>query len=199
MENIENKETKETKKVSENKKPGKMNNLKYMREIYGATQEEIAERLDVSRVSISNWENGAGGRMSRVNQEKLSTLYGLGPEYFYEKEIDAESKAIILETKSKSRYAEQEFDMQKEEKLQSLFKTYSFKDAVENYMYSMKLVIALSDNCTLHELELAYKINEQMTRRLTNALETRKQDLEKGDEIQTLFKKLSMTTETSLF
>ncbi len=174
-----------------NEKP--MNNLKYMREIYGATQEDIANRLDVSRVSISNWENGAGGKMSRVNQEKLSTLYGLGPEYFYEKEIDADAKAIIIETRNKARYAEQEFDMQKEERLQSLFKTYSFKDAVENYMYAMKLVIALADNCSLHELELAYKINEQMSKRLTNAFETRKQDLEKGDEIQTLFKKLSMS------
>lgn len=181
------------------KKEKHANNLKYMREIYGATQEEIAERLDVSRVSISNWENGAGGKMSRVNQEKLSSLYGLGPEYFYDKEIDNDAKAIIIETRNKARYAEQEFDMQKEEKIQNLFKTYSFKDAVENYMYAMKLVIALSDNCSLHELELAYKINEQMSKRLTNALETRKKDIEKGDEIQTLFKKLTMTTESNLF
>jgi transcriptional regulator with XRE-family HTH domain len=180
-------------------KSKRKNNLKYMREIYGATQEEIAERLDVSRVSISNWENGAGGKMSRVNQEKLSNLYGLGPEFFYDRDIDNDAKNVIIETRNKARYNEQEFDMQKEEKLQTLFKSYSFKDAVENYMYAMKIVIALADSCSLHELELAYKINEQMSKRLTAAFETRKQDLEKGDEIQSLFKKLSMTSETQLF
>lgn len=177
----------------------KRNNLKYMREIYGATQEEIAERLDVSRVSISNWENGAGGRMSRVNQEKLTNLYGLSYDYFYDREIDNEAKNIIIETRNKARYAEQEFDMQKEEKIQTIFKSYSFKDAVENYMYAMKMVIALADNCSLQELELAYKINEQMSKRLTSAFEIRKQDIEKGDEIQSLFKKLTMTTETQLY
>lgn len=183
-----------------NKEQGnKKNNLKYMREIYGATQEEIAERLDVSRVSISNWENGAGGRMSRVNQEKLTNLYGLSYDYFYDREIDNEAKNIIIETRNKARYAEQEFDMQKEEKIQTIFKSYSFKDAVENYMYAMKMVIALADNCSLQELELAYKINEQMSKRLTTAFETRKQDIEKGDEIQSLFKKLTMTTETQLY
>lgn len=177
----------------------KRNNLKYMREIYGATQEEIAERLDVSRVSISNWENGAGGKMSRVNQEKLTNLYGLTYDYFYDREIDNEAKNIIIETRNKARYAEQEFDMQKEEKIQNMFKAYSFKDAVENYMYSMKVVIALADNCSLQELELAYKINEQMSKRLSSVFESRKQDIEKGDEIQSLFKKLTMTTETKLY
>lgn len=178
----------------------KMNNLKYMREIYGATQEEISELLGVSRVSISNWENGTGNsRISRVNQEKLSTLYGLGPEYFYDKEIDSNAKALILETKDKASYVEKEYNTQKDENVQSVFKTCSFKDAVENYMCAMKLVIALADTCTLHDLELAYKINEQMSRRLTNVLELRKNDIEKGDEVQTLFKKLNMTTEVSLF
>ena len=36
-----------------------MNNLKLIREIYGATQEQIAEAIGVNRVTVANWEIGA--------------------------------------------------------------------------------------------------------------------------------------------
>ena len=36
-----------------------INNLKQIREIYGATQEQIARALSVNRVTVANWESGS--------------------------------------------------------------------------------------------------------------------------------------------
>ena len=35
-----------------------MNNIKIIREIYGATQEQVAQAIGVNRVTVSNWEVG---------------------------------------------------------------------------------------------------------------------------------------------
>ena len=35
------------------------NNIKKVREIYGATQEEVAKAIGVNRTTISQWENGS--------------------------------------------------------------------------------------------------------------------------------------------
>ena len=59
-----------------------MNNLKEIREIYGATQEVVAAAINVNRVTVANWENG-NSVASGSNQEKLSIYYGIGPEFFY--------------------------------------------------------------------------------------------------------------------
>ena len=71
-----------------------MNNLKQIRELYGATQEQIAQAINVNRVTVANWENGTSVASSS-NQEKLSIYYGIGPEYFYEKELDEVAKKIV--------------------------------------------------------------------------------------------------------
>ena len=49
----------------------KINNLKQIREIYGATQEQIARALSVNRVTVANWENGST-TASSANREKMS-------------------------------------------------------------------------------------------------------------------------------
>ena len=64
----------------------KYNNLKQIREIYGATQEQIAEAISVNRVTVANWEAG-NSVASGSNREKLSIYYGIGPEFFYDKEL----------------------------------------------------------------------------------------------------------------
>ena len=46
-----------------------MNNLKEIREMYGATQEEIASAIGVNRVTVANWELGKS-TPSSANQEK---------------------------------------------------------------------------------------------------------------------------------
>ncbi|MCC8070097.1 MAG: helix-turn-helix domain-containing protein [Ruminococcus sp.] len=175
------------------------NNLKYMREVYGCTQEEVAARLGVSRVSISNWENGTGGRMSRANQEKLARLYGLGPEYFYDLDIDKEAKRLItaarksLEDSERISNEKREIELKKEQQAEG----YNFKDAVENYMNAMKTVIGLAENCSMEELELAVKINEQLNKRFQSAFDKRKNNIKQGDEVETLFKKF-LNTESGI-
>ena len=74
-----------------------MNNLKRIREIYGATQEQIAKAIGVNRVTLANWEIGTT-TVSKTNQEKLSIFYGIGPEFFYEKELDAIAETLIIGT-----------------------------------------------------------------------------------------------------
>ena len=59
-----------------------MNNLKIIRELYGATQEQVAKAINVNRVTVANWENGTSVASSS-NQEKLSFYYGIGSEFFY--------------------------------------------------------------------------------------------------------------------
>ena len=41
-------------------------NLKYLRKKYGYSQEDLAERLEVSRQSVAKWEN-------EVSQDRKST------------------------------------------------------------------------------------------------------------------------------
>ena len=79
-----------------------MNNLKQIRELYGATQEQIASAINVNRVTVANWESG-NSVASSSNQERLSIYYGVGPEYFYEKELDETARQILLNTAAKAR------------------------------------------------------------------------------------------------
>ena len=74
-----------------------MNNLKKIREIYGATQEHVANAVGVNRVTIANWENGSS-LASATNREKLSIFYGIGPEFFYDKAFEHKDYALY-ETK----------------------------------------------------------------------------------------------------
>lgn len=59
-----------------------MNNLKLIREIYGATQDEIATAININRATISTWENSDDKRASNTSLEKLSLFYGIGPDFF---------------------------------------------------------------------------------------------------------------------
>ena len=48
-----------------------------IREIYGATQEHVANALGVNRVTIANWENSSS-IASETNREKLSIRCSVG-------------------------------------------------------------------------------------------------------------------------
>lgn len=66
---------------SEGETMAEINNLRQIREIYGATQEQVAKAIAVNRVTVANWEAG-NSIASSANREKLSLYYGIGPEYF---------------------------------------------------------------------------------------------------------------------
>lgn len=77
------------------------NHLKEIRDTFGVTQEDFSNILNVSRVSISNWENGTGGKMSKNNQEKIAKLFGISSKYIYDMPLDTVAKEAILGTRVK--------------------------------------------------------------------------------------------------
>ena len=79
-----------------------MNNLRRIRNLYGATQEHVARAIGVNRVTLANWENDSSVA-SETNQEKLSIFYRIGPEFFYKKELDAIAESLIAETSKKEK------------------------------------------------------------------------------------------------
>jgi len=61
-------------------------NLKYLRKQQNWTQEELAQRLNISRSQITKWENG-DQIPDLVSLEKLSTLYGVSIDYLIGKQL----------------------------------------------------------------------------------------------------------------
>lgn len=155
-----------------------MNNLKQIRDLYGATQEEIASAIGVNRVTVVNWENG-NSTASSANQEKLSLYYGIGPEYFYDRELDAPAQEQIIRTAEKERSvsAESEGRRRKHEEFHNVLENLSFKDAMQRYMISMKLLLATADNADLGSLETASLINKKMGQRLDAIINLRHEEL----------------------
>lgn len=60
--------------------------LKYLRQTHGFTQEEIAEKLTVSRQSYSKYEKGSVEPNPRVLQE-LARIYGVSVEFIRQNRI----------------------------------------------------------------------------------------------------------------
>ena len=100
------------------------NNMKKIREIYGATQEEIAKVAGVNRSTVSQWETGSM-KASSSKLEKLSIFYGIGPECFYElPDIDDIRKNMLIESEKKRKSSESPRKI-KETKLTNLHKYFN--------------------------------------------------------------------------
>lgn len=158
------------------------NNLKMIRELYGATQEQVATAINVNRVTVANWENGSS-IASNSNQEKLSMYYGIGPEYFYKEPLTEAARQLLVDTGKKAReVAEQSKGKRvKEDDFHRVFESITFKEAMERYMFSMKLLLATADDGELDKLETALLINRKMGSRLDAMIELRKKE-ERADE-----------------
>ena len=154
-----------------------MNNLKQIRELYGATQEQIASAINVNRVTVANWEKG--NIASRANQERLSIYFGIGPEYFYEKELDETARQIIMHTSTKAQKitAESGGEKNKEDTFRQLFEDFTFQDAMDYYVLSMKLLLATADSGELSKLKTASLINKKMGTRLNAIIELREKEV----------------------
>lgn len=154
-----------------------MNNLKQIRELYGATQEQVAQAINVNRVTVANWESGASVASSS-NQEKLSIYYGLGPEYFYEKPLDDEVKMLVVNTSARARELTEKSEGKriKEQDFQKIFESITFKQAMERYMFSMKMLLATADSGELDKLKTASLINKKMGARLDAIIDLREQE-----------------------
>lgn len=163
-----------------------MNNLKQIREIYGATQEEIAAAIGVNRVTVANWENGSS-IASSANQEKLSIYYGIGPEFFYQQELNNSVKRMIHESavKAHAAFVRSKGTHSKAKDFRRMFDEMTFSEAMSQYMFAMKMLLATADTADLRQLETAQLINEKMGMRLSAMLELRRQEQQAG--VQSLF------------
>ena len=73
-----------------------------LRKKYGWSQEELAERLDISRQSVSKWESGASiPDLERI--VSMSQLFGVTTDYLLKDEMKAENITYHESTES---YAE---------------------------------------------------------------------------------------------
>lgn len=159
-----------------------MNNLKEIREIYGATQEQIAEAIGVNRVTVANWELGLSVA-SNTNREKLSIYYGIGPEYFYEKPLNNTVKQMIRNSAKKALevVSSSAGKRNKEADFNKFFESMTFTDAMDRYMFSMKLMLATADQGDLDTLQTALTINKKMGERLQAIISIRQDETNKGE------------------
>lgn len=160
------------------------NNLKLIRELYCATQDEIAKALNVNRATVSQWETGAI-KASNANLEKLSIFYGIGPESFYElPEIDDIRKELILASAKKAKeVVAKSKERDKASDLNNLFENTSFVEARKNFMFAMKVLLATADQGKLDDLKLSYEINKKMSTRLEAIIKIREEEeLEKREK-----------------
>ena len=158
-----------------------INNLKRIREIYGATQEQIAQALSVNRVTVANWENGSTVASS-TNREKMSIYYGIGPEFFYNQELTDDAITLIRKTAEKARTIVNQSDgtRSKEEDFQKLFGSVSFSKALKDYMMATKLLLAAADDTPLDKLKLAHDVNKKLGRRLQSMIIVREEEDAEG-------------------
>ena len=159
-----------------------MNNLKLIRELYGATQEQVATAINVNRVTVANWEND-NSVASNSNQEKLSLYYGIGPEFFYKKDLSDDARQLIIDTSAKARRIVEasEGTRNKENDFHKAFESITFKEAMQQYMFSMKLLLATADQGEIDKLETALLINEKMGSRLESVIALRKDEMNNGE------------------
>lgn len=178
---------------------GNYNNLKKIRELYGSTQEEVARAIGVNRATISQWESGVS-KASSSNLEKLSLFFGVGPESFYElSDLDDDRKMLLINT-SRHQIEVQEKSgniRSKADEFNQMFNSISFKEARQNYMIAMKILLATADSGSLDELELAYKIDQKMSARLNAIIELRqKEEQDKlNNDQETLFDLIGKLTD----
>ena len=159
-----------------------INNLKQNREIYGATQEQIARALSVNRVTVANWESGSTVA-SNANREKMSIYYGIGPEYFYEQELTDEVRQLLKRTAEKERavVSQSEGHKNKQEDFQKMFRKLTFDRVMQDYMMSMKMLLAKADEADLEKLRTALTINKKMGKRLESIIILREEEVQDGD------------------
>lgn len=154
------------------------NNMKKIREIYGATQDEIAQVAGVNRSTVSQWETG-GSKASNSKLEKLSIFYGIGPECFYELEdIDEERREMLIYSAKREKEIKEASEQKRSKAAEfaKVLETLSFEEARSRFMFAMKMLLATADEGELDDLKGAYEINSKMARRLQAIIDIREEE-----------------------
>ena len=168
------------------------NNLKQIRDLYGATQEQIARALSVNRVTVANWESGAT-TASNANREKLSMYYGIGPEFFYDQPLTEEAKQLIIQTGERERSLVSQSDGRenKQDDFMRLFQTISFESLMHDYMVTTKMLLAKADEAEMDKLRTVLLINQKMGKRLESIIHIREEDEAEGPSLFDLMEQIS--------
>ncbi len=171
-----------------------INNLRLIRELYGATQEQVARVLSVNRMTVANWENG-NSVASAANREKLSMYFGIGPEFIYDKALSEDAKKVIL---SAAKYSREVTDkdgdeLSKEEVLSRAFESVTFSNALNQYIVAMKMMLATADQESITTLENALQIYEKMGNRLKLIVKLRYDESKDGTSLQELLRTVQQT------
>ena len=167
------------------------NNMKKIREIYGATQDEIAKVAEVNRSTVSQWETGAI-KASNTKLEKLSLFYGIGPESFYElPELDETRRNMLIESSQKAKAVEDASAAKrnKADEFKQMLESITFAEARNRFMFSMKMLLATADNGELEDLKVAYQITQKMAKRLDAFIQIREEEekAKKENNEETMF------------
>ena len=167
---------------------GMHNNMKKIREIYGATQEEIAKIAGVNRSTVSQWETGAS-KASNTKLEKLSIFYGIGPECFYELEdIDETRRKMLIDSAMREKEVVENSPntRNKVEEISNWLDNISFKEARFRFMIAMKVMLATADIASLDDLKLAHEITKKMSIRLDSIIRIREEEVEQESTLNDL-------------
>ena len=169
-----------------------MNNLRKIREIYGITQEEIAKAINVNRSTISMWEKPDSKPASSSSQEKLSLFYGIGPNFFYEDELDNTVIEMLVNNSKKQNEIEKKAKGQrlKSAEFNEFFSSVTFEDALKQYMHSTKILLATAEDAPIDKLELARKVHQKLDVRLESILKRRKEEEEEEESLASLIDSL---------
>lgn len=62
--------------------------IRWHRDLLGLTQTEYAQKADLKRAQLNNWESGSF-QVGLAGARKLRKAYGLSLDFIYEGEIDA--------------------------------------------------------------------------------------------------------------
>ena len=175
------------------------NNFRKIREIYGATQDEVAKVAGVNRSTVSQWENGAI-KASNTKLEKLSLFYGIGPESFYElPKIDQTRREMLVASAQKAKEVEaaSETKRNKADEFKQMLESVTFEEARNRFMFSMKMLLATADNGELEDLKVAFQITQKMAKRLEAFINIREEEerAKKENNEETLFDILDSFTE----
>ena len=133
-------------------------------------------------MTVANWEIDASVASSS-NRERLSIYYGIGPEYFYEKEINDEVKKMLQDTAAKAVDIVKKSNGQrnKEQEFHNMFESLSFVEAMNKYMFSMKLMLATAEKGDIDKLKTAVLINQKMGTRLQAIIDLRESEQSNGE------------------
>ena len=131
--------------------------------------------------TVSPWQTGKTAHLLPPAVTRI--YYGIGPEYFYEKELDEVAKKIVTDTSARAQELTEKSEGKrvKEQDFHKMFESITFKQAMEQYMFSMKMLLATADSGELDKLKAAALINRKMGTRLDAIIALREQEEKSGE------------------